>query len=550
MGWGCRGIRNCARQTSLFRFLAPSTRERSTAAPRDRFPTTLYPCRTAPWQSGRLDGQLVRLHRQTCQKSHTWKGQVSRRTTSACPARFPPAVAPSSETPPALSPCPLYFREPPTKQTWPWCHLQILRCARPRFGSQFRPGTPKIFGGYRILGRGFLPMTETRLPFCSVEEAAEEIRQGRMIVLVDDEDRENEGDLTMAAEKITPEAINFMAKYGRGLICLTLTEQRCEELNLPLMSPINTSQHRTAFCEAIDARVGVSTGISASDRAITILTAIDPKTRPQDLARPGHMFPLRARNGGVLVRAGQTEASVDLSRIAGLNPSGVICEIMNEDGTMARVPQLIEFCREHNLKMLTVADLIRYRMAHERYVRRMAEAILPTRYGDFRMIAYSCDVDHDQHVALIRGDLTGADPPLVRVHSHCLTGDVFGSNTCDCSELIARSLELIARENRGLFLYLHHTGRGFTIDTPETPGSLPKIHFHTRGQLDRDAARQRMVQHESGIGAQILIDLGLKDIRVVTNHPKKVVALEGYGIRIADQVPLNLTSPKPTHQHF
>jgi len=391
-------------------------------------------------------------------------------------------------------------------------------------------------------------MAPDQSPFCSVEEAVEEIRQGRMIILVDDEDRENEGDLTLAAEKITPDAINFMAKFGRGLICLALTEQRCEELNLPLMSPINTSVHGTAFCEAIDAKLGVTTGISASDRAITVLTAIDPKTRPQDLARPGHMFPLRARNGGVLVRAGQTEASVDLARIAGLNPAGVICEIMNEDGTMSRVPQLIEFCREHNLKMLTVADLIRYRMQHERYVRRIAEATLTTLYGDFRMIAYTSDVDHDQHIALIRGELEGPTPPLVRVHSHCLTGDVFGSVACDCSQLVSKSLELIAKENRGVFLYLHHTGRGFTIDTPETPGTLPKIHFHTRGQLDREVARQRMVQHESGTGAQILIDLGLKDIRVVTNHPKKVVALEGYGIRIADQVPLDLSTPKPTHQ--
>src|SRR3982075_74067 len=298
-------------------------------------------------------------------------------------------------------------------------------------------------------------------PFCSVEEAVEEIRNGRMIVLVDDEDRENEGDLTIAAEKITPEAINFMAKFGRGLICLTLTEQRCDELNLPLISPVNTSVHGTAFCETIDARLGVTTGVSASDRAITILTAIDEKTRPQDLARPGHMLPLRARNGGVLVRAGQTEASVDLSRIAGLNPSGVICEIMNEDGTMARVPQLLEFCKEHNLKMLTVADLIRYRMQHERYVRRVAEAVLPTHFGDFRMIAYASDVDHDQHVALVRGDLEGAEPALVRVHSHCLTGDVFGSITCDCSELVSRSLDAIAKEGRGVFLYLHHTGRGF-----------------------------------------------------------------------------------------
>src|ERR1700752_4988404 len=322
-------------------------------------------------------------------------------------------------------------------------------------------------------------MSDTRFGFATVEEAVEEIRQGRMVVLVDDEDRENEGDLTLAAEKITPEAINFMAKFGRGLICLALTEQRCDELNLPLMSPINTSVHGTAFCEAIDAKVGVTTGISASDRAITILTAIDPKTRPQDLARPGHMFPLRARNGGVLVRAGQTEASVDLARIAGLNPSGVICEIMNEDGTMSRVPQLIEFCREHDLKMLTVADLIRYRMQHERYVRRIAEATLPTRYGNFRMIAYSSDVDHDQHVALVRGNLEGL-APLVRVHSHCLSGDVFGSITCDCCELVSRSLSAIAREDRGVFLYLHHTGRGFGIELSEEPGSLPQIHVHSR----------------------------------------------------------------------
>src|SRR6201981_2686893 len=367
-------------------------------------------------------------------------------------------------------------------------------------------------------------MTDTpKTPFCSVEEAVKEIRNGRMIVLVDDEDRENEGDLTLAAEKITPEAINFVAKYARGLICLPLTEDRCDELHLPLMSPINTSVHGTAFTEAIDGRLGVTTGISASDRAITILTAVDPKTRPQDLARPGHIFPLRARKGGVLVRAGQTEASVDLARIAGLNPSGVICEIMGEDGTMSRVPQLVEFCREHGLKMLTVADLIRYRMQHERYVRRMAETVLPTAYGNFRMIAYSSDVDHDQHVALVRGELESAEPALVRVHSHCLTGDVFGSSACDCHELVAQSLAEIAKQGRGVFLYLHHTGRGFGIEAPETPGALPQIHFHSRGQLDREVARQRMVQHESGIGAQILIDLGLKDIRVVTNHPKKGV---------------------------
>src|SRR6184192_2945231 len=304
-------------------------------------------------------------------------------------------------------------------------------------------------------------MNETKSPFATVEEAVEEIRQGRMIVLIDDEDRENEGDLAMAAEKITPEVINFMAKYGRGLICMPLTEDRCDELHLPLMSPVNTSAHGTAFTESIDARVGVTTGISASDRAVTILTAIDPKTKPQDLARPGHIFPLRARHGGVLVRAGQTEASVDLARIAGLYPAGVICEIMNEDGTMARVPQLIEFCKEHRIKMLTVADLIRYRMQHERYVRRVAEATLPTRFGDFRMNVYLSDVDHDQHIALVRGNLEGNPPALVRVHSHCLTGDVFGSTTCDCLELVPRPLEAIAKEDRAVFLYLHHSGRGF-----------------------------------------------------------------------------------------
>ena len=394
----------------------------------------------------------------------------------------------------------------------------------------------------------FNNMREARADFAAVEEAVEDIRQGRMIVLVDDEDRENEGDLAMAAEKITPEAINFMAKHARGLICLPLTEERCDELRLPLMSPINTSVHGTAFCEAIDGRLGVTTGISASDRAVTILTAVDPKTKPQDLARPGHIFPLRARNGGVLVRAGQTEASVDLARIAGLTPAGVICEIMNEDGTMSRVPQLVEFCKQHNLKMLTVADLIRYRMQHERYVRRVAEAVLPTRYGEFRMIAYSSDVDHDQHVALVRGDLESGGAPLVRVHSHCLTGDVFGSITCDCAELVALSLDAIAKEDRGVFLYLHHTGRGFGIEQSSEPGVLPQIHVHSRGQLDREPARQRMVQHESGIGAQILIDLGLKDIRVLTNHPKKVVALEGYGITIADQVPLRVETRQETHQ--
>jgi len=393
-------------------------------------------------------------------------------------------------------------------------------------------------------------MTREAVTFASVEEAVEEIRQGRQIVLVDDEDRENEGDLAMAAEKITPEAINFMAKNGRGLICVALTEERCDELALPLMTPVNTSNYGTAFCESIDARRGTTTGISAPDRATTVLAAIDPMTRPTDLARPGHVFPLRARRGGVLVRAGQTEASVDLARIAGLTPAGVICEIMHDDGTMARLPQLAEFCRTHGLKLLTVAELIRYRMRHERYVRRVAETALPTRYGEFRMIAYASDVDREQHIALVRGELSGA-PPLVRVHSHCLTGDVFASTQCDCHEMIERSLEAIVAEDRGVFVYLHHTGRGFGIESAAPAlGALPQILYHSRGQIDRDIARQRMIQHESGIGAQILIDLGLKNLRVLTNHPRKVVALEGYGLTIAEQVPVLSLSKKATHQTF
>jgi 3,4-dihydroxy 2-butanone 4-phosphate synthase/GTP cyclohydrolase II len=393
-------------------------------------------------------------------------------------------------------------------------------------------------------------MPREAVTFASVEEAVEEILQGRQIVLVDDEDRENEGDLAMAAEKITPEAINFMAKNGRGLICVALTEERCDELALPLMTPVNTSNYGTAFCESIDARRGTTTGISAPDRATTVLAAIDPMTRPTDLARPGHVFPLRARRGGVLVRAGQTEASVDLARIADLTPAGVICEIMHDDGTMARLPQLAEFCRKHGLKLLTVAELIRYRMRNERYVRRVAEAALPTRYGEFRMIAYASDVDREQHIALVRGELSGA-PPLVRVHSHCLTGDVFASTQCDCHEIIERSLEAIVAENRGVFVYLHHTGRGFGIESAAPAlGALPHILYHSRGQIDRDIARQRMIQHESGIGAQILIDLGLKNLRVLTNHPRKVVALEGYGLTIAEQVPVLSVSKKPTHQPF
>jgi 3,4-dihydroxy 2-butanone 4-phosphate synthase / GTP cyclohydrolase II len=394
-------------------------------------------------------------------------------------------------------------------------------------------------------------MTEQKSPFASVEEAVEEIRLGRMIVLVDDEDRENEGDLTMAAEKVTPDTINFMAKFGRGLICLALTEERCEQLHLAAITPRNTSLFGTPFCEPIDARRGTTTGTSTSDRATTILAATDPYTRPEDLARPGHVYTLRARNGGVLVRAGQTEASVDLARIAGLVPAGVVCEIMNDDGTMARTPQLIEFCKQHGLKLLSVAELIRYRMQHERYVKRIAESVVPTHFGEFKMIAYGSEADHELHVALARGDLSGSEPPLARVHSHCLTGDVFGSIACDCHEIIAGSLEAIAKEGRGVFVYLHHTGRGFLIDSiVEEGAALPRIRYHSREELDQDLNRQRLVQRESGIGAQILIDLGLRRVRVLTNHPRKVVALQGYGLEIADQVPLAIPKSKLTHQRF
>ena len=406
-------------------------------------------------------------------------------------------------------------------------------------------------------------MTGEKWPFATVEEALDEIRQGRMIVLVDDEDRENEGDLAMAAEKVTPEAINFMAKFGRGLICLALTEDRCEALALGPISARNTSAFGTAFCEPIDARRGTTTGTSASDRATTILAATDPNTRPEDLARPGHVYTLRARRGGVLVRAGQTEASVDLARIAGLDPSGVICEIMNDDGTMARVPQLTEFCREHGLKMLTVADLVRYRIGHERYVRRIAESELPTQYGNFRMIAYASDVNQEVHVALVRGDVSRGDvarpssspdaireAPLVRVHSHCFTGDLLGSTACDCREMLEASLRAIAEENRGVLVHLHHTGWGFTVGARavDDGAALPRILYHTREQTGRGPAGHRTVQYESGIGAQILTDLGLRQIRVLTNHPRKVVALEGYGLEIVEQVPLAVGAPKKNHQ--
>jgi 3,4-dihydroxy 2-butanone 4-phosphate synthase/GTP cyclohydrolase II len=377
--------------------------------------------------------------------------------------------------------------------------------------------------------------------FATVPEALDEIRAGRMIVVVDDEDRENEGDLTLAAEFVTPEAINFMAKFGRGLICLTLTEERADYLRLGPMTSENTSRFGTAFTESIEAREGVTTGISASDRAHTIQVAIDSRTTAADLARPGHVFPLRARKGGVLVRAGQTEASVDLARMAGLKTAGVICEIMNDDGTMARVPDLVKFCAEHNLKMLTVAELIRYRLQNERYIHRVAESILNTQYGDFRMIAYESEVEGgESHVALVRGDIGDeaaqtAEPVLVRVHQHCLAGDVFGSTGCDCKAIVEQSLKMIAEAGRGALVYLHNGTRGFGIDRTVTP---PRLHLH-RDTPDKHQRTLRQV----GLGGQILSDLGIRKIQLLTNTPTHVPALQGFGVEIVDRRSIPLKEP-------
>jgi 3,4-dihydroxy 2-butanone 4-phosphate synthase/GTP cyclohydrolase II len=381
-------------------------------------------------------------------------------------------------------------------------------------------------------------------PFTDVPTAIEEIRSGRMIVVVDDEDRENEGDLTLAAEKVTAEAINFMAKYGRGLVCLAMTEERLEHLRIGPMTAENTSNYGTAFCEAIDARDGVSTGISAYDRARTIKVAIDPATRPSDLARPGHIFPLRARKGGVLVRAGQTEAAVDLARLAGLVPSGIICEIMRDDGTMARVPDLVEFCRAHQMKMLTVAELIRYRMAHERYVHRVGEALVGTRHGEFRLIAYESEVEGgESHVALVRGDIENTtEPVLVRMHSHCVMGDVFGSTHCDCHATIEGSMQAIEEAGRGAIIYLHQTSKGFSVDKI---GERTVLTFHRDRALPTLPESERKTQREIGIGAQILSDLNLRRIRLLTNHPRRVAALEGFDIEIVEQVPVRLDRAKP-----
>ena len=379
------------------------------------------------------------------------------------------------------------------------------------------------------------------MPFVSVAEAVEEIRAGRILVVVDDEDRENEGDLTIAAEKVTPEIINFMVTHGRGLICLALTPERCDYLRLPLMSAQNTSRFGTAFCETIDAREGVTTGVSALDRTRTILAAIDPLCRPGDLARPGHIFPLRAQAGGVLVRAGQTEASVDLARFAGLTPAGVICEVMNEDGTMARVPQLEGFCARHGLKMISVAELIRHRLKHERFVRRVAEGTVPTAFGEFRAITYTSHLNPEYHVALVRGDLAAKENVLVRMHARCVFGETFGANDCDCRRLIDGSLKQIAEEGCGALVYLHENGAGFRIQ--DDAHGEPHMLSHGRDFMHYASdAGQRQLQHEHGIGAQILSDLGLHTIRLLTNHPRKIVALEGFGIEVVDQVPIQLAA--------
>ena len=385
-------------------------------------------------------------------------------------------------------------------------------------------------------------------PFARIEDAVAAIREGRMIIVVDDEDRENEGDLTIAAEKVTPEAINFMATHGRGLICMPMTRQRLEELDLPLMVSQNTTTFDTAFCVSIEAKGVTSTGISAADRAATVLAAIDAHTRPSDLARPGHMFPLRARDGGVLVRAGQTEAAVDLARIAGLYPAGVICEIMNPDGTMARVPELTKFARKHKLLMVTVADLIQYRMQTEGLVRRVASAGLPTDHGEFRVIAYESLIDGETHVALVKGEIGDGDNVMVRVHSRCLTGDVFHSSRCDCGPQLESAMDRIAAEGRGVLLYLNQEGRGIGLSNKIRAYELQDQGFDTVEANERLGFKPD--QRDYGIGVQILRDLGVRSMRLLSNNPRKLVGLEGYGLSVSEWIPLEIPASEHTRRYL
>jgi len=387
-------------------------------------------------------------------------------------------------------------------------------------------------------------------PFASIEDAVERFRRGEMVIIVDDEDRENEGDLAIAAERVTPEAINFMAHHGRGLICLSLTEERCDELRLPLMveRDENSTPFGTAFTVSIEARGKISTGISAADRAATVRTAIDPATLPHDLLRPGHVFPLRARQGGVLKRAGQTEASVDLARLAGLTPAGVICEIMNDDGTMARVPELARFAERHGLAMITVADLIRHRLEHETTIRELAAPTLPTAYGDFRIHAYRSEVTGEEHVALVMGRVDDGEPVLVRVHSQCLTGDIFASERCDCGQQLHLALERIGEEGRGVLLYLLQEGRGIGL-----VNKLRAYELQEQGHDTVEANEQLGFLpdlRDYGVGAQILRDLGVRRLRLMTNNPKKYVALAGYGLEIAERVPLEVEPTDKTRAYL
>ena len=379
-----------------------------------------------------------------------------------------------------------------------------------------------------------------RNPFASIEEAVVAVRRGQVIIVVDDEDRENEGDLTIAAEKVTPEVINFMARCGRGLICLPMTAERLDELEIPLMVNENTSRFETAFTVPIEAKHVTSTGISAADRAATVHAAIDPATHPSDLARPGHMFPLRARRGGVLERAGQTEAAIDLARIAGLYPAGVICEIMNDDGTMARVPQLRKFAKRHGLLIITIADLIKYRMQHERLVKQIASAQLPTDHGPFQVFAYESVLDGETHVALVRGDVGKGEDILVRVHSRCLTGDVFHSSRCDCGRQLWVAMQRISAEGRGVLLYLNQEGRGIGL-----ANKIRAYELQDQG-LDTVEANERLGfkadQRDYGIGAQILGELGVQSMRLLTNNPRKFVGLEGYGLSVTESLPLEVSA--------